>query len=606
MNYQIDKLLIPSPEIANLIILCLVFLVTAVSIKKVKTTLLDRTQTAQLRGIAIILVVVGHLWSHVSAEPLTLPLAGRAVALFLVLSGFGLTRSLHRKPLAVGEFISKRMMRVMLPYWAATFVFLALDWILLEQQYSTVGIVTTLAGINVTPVLQRIDYVRWYITLLLVWYVLFLLANRLLSKSRAVLLMFFASVVLIVLRMQGLFPLGNISHLIAFPLGCLLAHHGDAISEWTLDRRKLRWLVAILFVASGAAIIFVGFITPASGGSIWFLRLFVGNLDGIVFSAFLIFAVGLLGHCGIVSRFLAFTGDISYELFLIHGPLLIKYNPILILLPAGLVSLSFCGWLASVMAISWLLHRALTLLSRRCLQKMSSAGLAYVTGIHFILLLMFLKPGLSGHVLWMLGLRDQPPGLARLQQNTRTFQLSVDKSVPRGAVLFFGDSHVQGLCVSAVTPRGVNFGMGGDSAVGLLHRIDDYSSLRKAGAVVLWIGVRDVSVMEGPQVVRNIRAIVAKVPEDTPVLISAILPVDAEINERVSNRSIAITNSGIADFCASNKRCHFVDCVAAVTGPGGNLRPDYHIGDGIHLSEQGYAIWIDALRKVLRPLVRTE
>lgn len=57
------------------------------------TSILDRPQAEQLRGVAIFLVVLGHLWVHASKQSPFLMLQGDAVAMFLIISVFGLTMS---------------------------------------------------------------------------------------------------------------------------------------------------------------------------------------------------------------------------------------------------------------------------------------------------------------------------------------------------------------------------------------------------------------------------------------------------------------------------------------------------------------------------------
>ena len=59
-NYETVKLAVADPGLSNLYIWLLLFGVTLLSIKRRKTFLLDFTQTDQLRGIAILFIVVGH------------------------------------------------------------------------------------------------------------------------------------------------------------------------------------------------------------------------------------------------------------------------------------------------------------------------------------------------------------------------------------------------------------------------------------------------------------------------------------------------------------------------------------------------------------------
>ena len=54
--------------------------------------------------------------------------------------------------------------------------------------------------------------------------------------------------------------------------------------------------------------------------------------------------------------------------------------------------------------------------------------------------------------------------------------------------MFLGDSHVQGLAVSSITPNAVNLGIGGNTTVGLIQRLQNLKSLQLARTVVIAIG----------------------------------------------------------------------------------------------------------------------
>lgn len=64
VNYQSDKLNIDNPDLTNLQLIVLYRLLAWLTSRKYDSTdsrVLDRLQTEQLKGLAIFLVVVGHL-----------------------------------------------------------------------------------------------------------------------------------------------------------------------------------------------------------------------------------------------------------------------------------------------------------------------------------------------------------------------------------------------------------------------------------------------------------------------------------------------------------------------------------------------------------------
>ena len=84
----------------------------------------------------------------------------------MILSGFGLTSSV--KTLNLNKFISKRIVRVLVPYWIATVFILILDYLILGIFLQPANIVLTFIGANFNKEISHIDYVRWYVTFILV------------------------------------------------------------------------------------------------------------------------------------------------------------------------------------------------------------------------------------------------------------------------------------------------------------------------------------------------------------------------------------------------------------------------------------------------------
>lgn len=177
----------------------------------------------------------------------------------------------------------------------------------------------------------------------------------------------------------------------------------------------------------------------------------------------------------------------------------------------------------------------------------------------------------------------------------------MDGSVPDGAVLFIGDSITQGLCVAAVCDKAVNYGIGSDTTLGVLERLKDYSSMERAAAVVVAIGVNDLGKRDNEAILANYKKIIEAVPSDTPLLFSAVLPLDERVKQVKEDRNIRIRalNESLAALCADNPRVHVVECTPLLADGTGNLNPAYHVGDGVHLNTEGYARWITVLREKL-------
>jgi lysophospholipase L1-like esterase len=186
------------------------------------------------------------------------------------------------------------------------------------------------------------------------------------------------------------------------------------------------------------------------------------------------------------------------------------------------------------------------------------------------------------------------------------YHLRGDGNVPKGAVIFIGDSITEGLCVAAVADRAVNYGIAGDTTTGVLARIPQYKSLQRAKAIVLAIGVNDLwrGQRTDEQILSNLRLILMQLPNKTPIVFSAILPINEQLEKDRygGNKHITEINVQTVKLCAQFKNCHYFSSYDKLLGPDGQLAADYHVGDGLHISTQGYEIWIADMRKAIAAL----
>ena len=159
-----------------------------------------------------------------------------------------------------------------------------------------------------------------------------------------------------------------------------------------------------------------------------------------------------------------------------------------------------------------------------------------------------------------------------------------------GAIVFLGDSIMRDLDTSSIARHTLNLAIPNDTTAGVLNRSKTYRSLATARGVVIGVGVNDLVWRPIPDALRNYRSILELVPQATPILALAVLPVD-EREVRQRNADIGKLNAGIASLCNARPGCHFVDASRQLAGAGGNLLPSAHDGDGIHLSQVGHDIY---------------
>ena len=179
------------------------------------------------------------------------------------------------------------------------------------------------------------------------------------------------------------------------------------------------------------------------------------------------------------------------------------------------------------------------------------------------------------------------------------FHQRVDEMLPKDVVLFVGDSSIQGLDVNAVTEKGVNFGIGGDTTTGVLARIRTYRSLHAARALVLAVGYNDLKGREDHEIVSDVGRILATLPPGLKLVCCGIYPTDERIRPERWNRRIVTLNRAFEKLCSSRAGAVFVDFRPSLSDETGNLRSGYALDDGLHLSLAGRKVVVRELRLVL-------
>ncbi len=228
------------------------------------------------------------------------------------------------------------------------------------------------------------------------------------------------------------------------------------------------------------------------------------------------------------------------------------------------------------------------------------AFITYLIFVHFFIGIVLIKTDILSRIQARLGFSVIGLELTPYYYTMSSLYKRVDKDVPDNSVLFIGDSLIQGLAVSAVSLYSINYGIGGDTTFGVLKRLPHYSSLTRVRMVVIAIGVNDLKRRDNAEIAENYLKMVGVVPSTTPILFSAILPVDEVTSKKVGfNNRIRKINKNLKDICMNNQRLHFVDVASLITDSHGNLYSDYHIGDGVHLNSSGNRIWISELKESL-------
>lgn len=306
--------------------------------KSDKQTFFDPSQSNEIKGFAMLGIVFSHIGYFLSNNtqflfPLSV-LAGVGVNLFLFISGFGLTISHLRNPLSIWEFYRKRLLRLFIPMWIVLSLYLLLDYFLLNRSYPL-----NILGYHFLGFFPRADLFMdvnsplWYFSLILFMYVIFPLffwrknpvisAVAILAVTYLAVTRFEIPVVEDVLKLYKL-------HIVAFPLGMLFAlslneEHGQIFHNLRTFLRtrfhSFRPLKPIVISFLKLLTVFVFIYTAYHSGIEEGIRTEQTISLITMICIILIFLFKNLSF-PIFETF----GKYSYEIYLIHWPLLSRYD----------------------------------------------------------------------------------------------------------------------------------------------------------------------------------------------------------------------------------------------------------------------------------------
>lgn len=181
------------------------------------------------------------------------------------------------------------------------------------------------------------------------------------------------------------------------------------------------------------------------------------------------------------------------------------------------------------------------------------------------------------------------------------FNARKDLNMLGNAVLFYGDSMVQGLAVQNAYNSAVNYGIGHATSQDVARQLREHRNTGKAAAIVIAVGINDIARGNANQVLPAYQAFFKNIPETVPVIISKIMPVnETDLRRSGLSEKVTLVNLGLEEICTTNQRVQCLDAGRLLVDADGTLARQYHTGDGLHLNRLGNAIWLEQLQLVIK------
>ena len=357
-------------QLATQIVIVAFLLVTFLTLRRTShNDVFPISVTNELKGLGILTVVFAHFtYMKVNNWEFLYPLstiAGVGVDLFLLMSGFGLTVGMMKKPMGVFEFYKKRVIKIFIPFWIALIIMFIADFILLDKNYGFIYMLKSALGFFPTADgFADVNSPFWYITWMMMFYILFPLFF--IKKAPWLTAIILAVIALIV---GGVNPLDLGSnwlhrlHSVAFSIGILMAYFlavkpdvknsfVESIKSFRDNSNIPRYLVIVVMA------LVVAYVSQHTSGKDWPIlkSILVENylVEQLACIVIMMAFVVIFVLKRVESRFLAMYGAFSYEVYLIHWPLMGRYDIFFDYLPSWAAVIV---WMVVFILVSMILQR---------------------------------------------------------------------------------------------------------------------------------------------------------------------------------------------------------------------------------------------------------
>jgi len=173
---------------------------------------------------------------------------------------------------------------------------------------------------------------------------------------------------------------------------------------------------------------------------------------------------------------------------------------------------------------------------------------------------------------------------------------------PEGGIVFVGSSSIVGWNLAKHFPDlpAINRGFGGSKLADSVHFADRIVVPYKPRLIVLYAGDNDIAAGASPEAVAaDYAAFLAAVRAELPEVWVAFIAIKPSLARWALVDKMREANALVRGACDADPNAVFVDIHAPMLGADGRPREELFKEDGLHLSEEGYALWSSVLRPYL-------
>ena len=199
---------------------------------------------------------------------------------------------------------------------------------------------------------------------------------------------------------------------------------------------------------------------------------------------------------------------------------------------------------------------------------------------------------------------EEKDPFARWEKAIAQMEQSDRKSKPaQGGILFVGSSSIRmwDLHKSFPYDKPLNRGFGGSQIVDSTHFAERIIFPHKPKKVFLYAGDNDIAKgKKAKDVYRDFMQFVKKVHTELPDAEIIFIAIKPSIKRWNLVDEIRTANKAIAAICEKDDKLTYVDIFKPMLGQDGQPRPELFAKDGLHLNDEGYRVWAQVIRPLLK------
>ena len=265
---------------------------------------LSKTNTTQIRGILIVIIILHHFAQSMTNVGLMFPFRSvgyLAVGMFFFYSGYGLMISKQNNSTYMDNFIQKRLSKVYYPFILINAITLVIYYYVLSINFSIQEILMYTIGFKL------IDPITWYVILILFFYVIFYLCFKKFNNAKGIKLLFIISLLYWVICRYLEISTYWYNTSLCFSIGVFYSLYGVSLfSKIKQNYFIFSFMSILVFIITFALNVFY---------DVYGINIVIETMSSL---AFILVTLNLSIKVNLSSPLLLYVGDFSYYMYLIH------------------------------------------------------------------------------------------------------------------------------------------------------------------------------------------------------------------------------------------------------------------------------------------------